>query len=219
MISPLQAKLARIALGMSQQDVADHFDKSHSFISQLENGISDPQVSNMQKLQAFYESQGMEFLDGDGLRRSKQQIQRFEGVQGFKAFMDDVYETACRHGGDICLFNTQPALWHRHLGVEWYDMHNRRMQALGDRIRVRIALREGDRAFILECATYRWIPEVHWATSMYYAYGSKLAILTFEGDQIHITVFDQAELASSFRVLFDIAWQYVTLPVSGGEGA
>lgn len=211
MISSTQALLARTLLKLSQKEVAAKIGIAHSTLSNIENGESDPPASRLQQLQTFYEDQGIEFIDSDGIRRRQMNVRHYDGVEGFRAFMDDVYETVKQYGGEMCLFNTQPSLWTKHLGKDWYAMHNKRMTELGDRIKVRIAIREGDQSFILDCAEYKWLPKDKWKDRMYYTYGPKLAFLHFEDSNIHIIVFNEGELADSFRVLYDIAWEHAAI--------
>ena len=165
----------------------------------------------MSKLEDFYKLKGIEFTNHDGVRRSAP-IVTLEGTDGFRSFMDDVYETARDIGGDICLFYTQPELWIKYLGKEWYAMHNERMVALGDQINVRIIINEENFNYILKCAEYRWTTKGHIQDTMFYCYGNKLGILNFKNDNIKITVIAEDGLAEAFQLLFESTWQHDTLP-------
>ena len=217
MISPMQALLARKLLKLLQQDVGNHLGTSHVTISKIEQGAIDPPASRLRQLQEFYESRGVEFLEGNGVRERQRYTRRFEGVDGFRAFMDDVYETAREYGGDICLFNSKPGMWHRWLGEEWYAMHSRRMSELGDHIRVRIIVQKGESNFILNFAEHRWCSRMDWREKVFYAYGPKLAFLDFSKDDVQILVLEQSDFAESFRLLFDIAWEHETLPAEAED--
>ena len=211
MISSLQALLARTMLGFSQKYVGAQLGMSHTNVSRIEKGEGDTPASRLLQLQRFYENEGVEFTDGNGLKERRSYLQHYHGIEEFKAFMDDVYATAKQYGGDICLFNSKPAIWLKLLGKDWYAMHSKRMEALGDKIRVRITVQEGEDFFILGFAQHRWFKEDFWKGKVIYAYGPKLAFLDFSKNSVHIMVLQQEDFADSFKILFDIAWHHIAI--------
>jgi len=210
LITPTQALLARTMLRLSQKEAAAQLDMAHATLSNIENGQSDPPASRMLALQAFYERAGIAFIDGEGVCWRQSAVVRYHGVEGFRSFMDDVYETAKIHGGDICLFNSRPRLWTEHLGAEWYEGHRKRMAALGDHIRVRITVEKGEDAFILSSAEHRWLQRDQWRGKIFYAYGPKLGFLDFSSGAVHITVLEESDFAESFKIMFDVVWEHET---------
>ena len=218
MITPTQMRAARAILDISQAEAAKLLGIAPNTLSKIESGQADPPTSRVAEIQKFYEDRGIEFTEGDGTRRRQSYVHRYAGIEGFRAFMDDVYETSKKYGGELCLFNTQPSLWHKYLGKEWYQMHTARMGEIHPPLRVRIAIREGDDSFIFPIAEYRWIPKDKWKDKTFYAYGPKLGLLNFKGDEdIEILVINEAEFADSFRVLYEMAWQNETVPVQKGQ--
>ncbi len=209
-VSHDQLRAARALLDFDQKDVAEESGINVNVISRIERGEVNPQERTREKLLSFYQQAGIEFVEGDGVRRRRPYVQMHRGAAGFRAFMDDVYETAKAHGGDICLFNSKPSLWHDWLGEEWYAMHAARMKALGKRIRVRIAVPGGEKDFILDTAEHRWLKKELAQKKIFYAYGPKLAFLDFEAGDVQIVVFTQSEFAEIFRAMFDIAWERET---------
>lgn len=213
-ISPKQARAARAHLGIEQKDVHAGTGISINQISTFERETAGLSAANLQKLEAYYHVQGIDFTDSDGVRSTpKGTTQEFHGATGFREFMDDVYKIAKDQGGDICLFNSKPSVWYKWLGEEWYAMHAARMKALGDSVRVRITVQEGEDFFILNSAEHRWFGKDVWKEKILYVYGPKIGFLDFSDNDIRITVFNQADFAESFRVLFDIAWDHATPPV------
>lgn len=211
MISSLQALLARTMLGFSQKYVGSKLGMAHTTVSRIEKGEGDTPVSRLVKLQRFYENEGVEFLEGNGVKERRSYLQHYHGVEEFRAFMDDVYETAKEFGGDICLFNSKPSIWLKLLGEDWYAMHSKRMKTLGSKIRVRITVEEGEQLFILNFAEHRWFTKDFWKGKVIYAYGPKLGFLDFSENSVHIMVLNQSDFAESFKVLFDIAWQHIAI--------
>lgn len=66
MISNTQIKAARALLGMKQAELAKEVGLSLSALSNIENGISDPRVSNLMKIKKALEDAGIEFIDPNG---------------------------------------------------------------------------------------------------------------------------------------------------------
>ena len=209
-----QIRAARALLGWSQSDLADHAGLSQTGIARIENGTHQPNTATMAKIDAAFDRADIEFLGDTGLRQRTGEVKTYRGQDGFRDFMDDVYETCRDQGGEVCLFNTQPSLWHKYLGEDWYKMHSKRMAEISDKIKVRIAIQEGDDSFILPIAEYRWIPKDKWKDKMFYAYGPKLGLLSFKNDDIEILVINEAEFADSFRVLYEMAWENETIPIN-----
>lgn len=207
-----QIRAARALLDWSQADLADKAGLSQTGIARIENGTNKPNSQTLNKIQAAFESAEIEFLDESGVRKKSGEIKTFRGMEGFRTFMDDVYETAKRLGGEICIFNGKPADFIKHLGAEWYEMHSQRMNAIKSNFIFKIIIREGQKDFIAGgFAEYRWFPDSASKQKTFYAYGDRLAFIAFEEDDVTIQVMTQADLADGFRVLFDIGWDNVAI--------
>ena len=206
-ISPKQIQLGRQLIDWTQENLAKNSGVSKQTIINIENAIKSTKQDTLKKVITALEKAGVEFLEGDGVRKRQVNIKRYYSIEGFKAFMDDVYMTAKEHGGDICLANSRPSLWHELLGKEWYEEHSKRMAALGDHIRVRITVQRGDKDFVLESAEHRWLKKSQWRGKVFYAYGAKLGLLNFIGNTVHITVLEEADFTEEFRIMFDSVWE------------
>ncbi len=201
-----QIRAARALIGWSQGKLAEHSGLSQAGIARIENGTNHPNSSTLRKITKAFDACDIEFIDESGVKKRTNEVRILQGAQGFRSFMDSVYETA-KAGGSLSLFNTQPQLWIKHLGEEWYNMHNKRMAALGE-IGVRIITAEGNKSFILDTAAYRWFPEGRFYSAMFYCYGDKIGLLNFDDDDIEITVINVKNFANGFRELFESTWKY-----------
>ena len=202
-------------LKMTQGQLSEATGISSVTISFLLSGKGDrePKASTRQKVVDYLRLQGIEFIDG-GVRK-KPAIIELEGTEGFRSFMDDVYETV-KCGGEICLYNTEPEYWIRYLGAEWYSAHNARMSKI-ENLKVRNAIREGNKNYILDCCDYRWVPKDKWKNITFYAYGDKLGLLDFGDDKIRVSLIQQKKLAESFKVLFESVWRHETIEALGAK--
>ncbi|MEM6780683.1 MAG: helix-turn-helix transcriptional regulator [Pseudomonadota bacterium] len=210
MPTPSQIRAARGLLNWSQKDLAERAGVTEATVRNTEKDGATPNSKTLDKITRALDS-NIDFMEGDGLRRKEQRIRRYKGTQGFRDFMDDVYETAKNHGGEICLHNSRPRIWYKWLGEDWYQMHAKRMADLGNKISVKITVQQGDDFFILGAAQHRWFPKDAWKGKIFYAYGPKLGFISEEGNSIQVLVLDQPEFTESFRILFNIAWDNVAI--------
>lgn len=212
MITPTQMRAARAMLDVSQGYVAEFLGIAANTLSKIESGQSDASVSRINDIQKFYEREGIEFTDNDGVRWAKDQVYSYEGPDDFARFMDDVYETAQNMGGDFCVFNATPHHWLDLMG-EKYNEHSKRMEALGDHINVKITCKKGVLNFISKAfATYKWVPDEMFNEKAFYAYGDKIAFINFNEKEIkksRVLVFRHPDFAQGFKTLFNIAWDKV----------
>lgn len=214
MITPSQCRAARALLNWSQPELADKCDMHVQTISNFENETSTPSKTTLLKITTVFQQQGIALLENDGIQRVHNITKQYEGADGFRTFMDDVYETARAVGGEFCLLNAKPDNWIKWLGQDWMDYHSKRMAEIIDNFTFRITAQEGDRNFISsQFAEYRWVPKKIWNQHSYYAYGDKIAFLNFEGGNVHILVLTHKHFAQTHKFLFNLVWeQYTIIP-------
>ncbi|WP_421896370.1 helix-turn-helix domain-containing protein [Marinoscillum sp.] len=204
-ISSSQARAARAFLGLSQQEVANATGLEKNDISRLEKGRT-VRAEKANRVIDYYKG-CLRFTANGGVEPIPDtEVKILSGELGFKEFMNDVYEVARLQGGDICIFNSKPALWYKWLTKEWYEMHALRMQKLGNAINVKIIVQQGEDFLILKSACHRQYPKELYAEKIFYIYGTKLAFLDFSEDQVEIKIFNQSEFADIQREIFGLAW-------------
>lgn len=209
MITPTQMRAARAMLDVPQGHVAEHLGIAANTLSKIESGQSDVSMSRMSEIQRFYEREGIAFGENEGVRWNASQVIKYEGQVGIREFFDDVYKDSSE-GCEINLFNGVPALLVKWLGTDFYKMHAARMSELGDKLNVKIIVEETETNFIAgSFAEYRGFPKNMFNDRTIYIYGRKVGFFTFSDENVSIRVFDSAELASSMKVLFGIAWDKV----------
>ena len=214
MITPTQMRAARAMLDVSQGHVADFLGIAANTLSKIESGQSDVSVSRNAEIQRFYEREGIAFVENEGVKWNTNQIITYEGQTGIREFFDDVYEEAS-DGCEINLFNGVPHLLVKWLGEDFYKMHADRMAPLKNKIDFKIIVEDAVTNFIASgFAEYRWFPKEMFSDRTIYIYGGKVGFFTFTEDDVSIRVFDNAELATSMKVLFGIAWDKVAQKVT-----
>lgn len=207
-----QIRGARGILNWSQQDLAQRTGISATSIGSIENGVTTPRASTLETIRSTFERNDIEFLGLDGVRRKDSNINIYEGTEGIQSFFDDVYETVKRSGGDICLFNGVPKKLIQWLGEDFYKMHIARMNEIKENFTFRIIVEQDELMFIANAfAQYRWFPKEKFNDKTIYCYGNNLAFMNFSKDNVRVVVIKQADIAESFRTLFDIAWENVAM--------
>lgn len=205
MVTGLQILLARTALRMNMEEFSAAIGVSKPTLSNYENGADMPSA-RMKEIEDFCISKGLEFTDGDGVRFRTIPIDRYKGTEGFRDFMDDVYEIARDEGGEIALFNGFPDMLTQWLGADWYKMHAKRMEKIKGNFSFKVTLRDNTAKQIgSSFAEYRYFPMELSNKNTIYVYGNKIAFLSFEED-VSIICVELSGISNAFRELFNIAW-------------
>lgn len=211
-ITTAQIRGARGILNWSQSDLAERTGISSTSIGSIENGQSTPRASTLQTIRRTFERNGIEFLGLDGVRAQSNFVQTLSGAEGFEEFLDDVYETAIKHGTkekpvQVFLSNVVHENWIKWMGKDKWENHTRRMTESKDVMDVRIIVQEGDLNFPARAySQYKWFPENLFNDKSFYSYHDKLAFLNFKEDNVEIVIMRQPEFAEGYRTMFQICW-------------
>ncbi len=207
LIRPSQIRAARALLDWTIHDLAKRAGVGASTISAIETGRSDGSLEVLKNIFFAFTVSGVELTPEGGVIPAEGKIVTLYGTEGFRAFMDDVYELSRTVGGEICIFNVSPSLLTKWLGAEWYKAHAKRMLEIKNKIEVKVLVHKGEQNFIGKSfAEYRTCPMEGFNDRTIYTYGYKTGFLYFNEDSIKITVMDQPEITKNFNTLFNIAW-------------
>ena len=208
-----QIRAARALIGWSQKDLADHSGLSQTGIARIENGTNHPNSHTIEKIQAAFDRADVEFLGENGVRKRTGEVRTLRGAEGFKEFMDDVYETIVKHGTvsepvPVFLSNVLHKNWIKWMGADQWEKHKLRMLENKKIMDVRIIVKEKDRDFPAKSyAQYKWFPEELFSEKSFYSYHDKLAFLNFKDDDVEVIVMRHSDFAKGYRNLFLIAWE------------
>jgi len=207
-----QIAAARALLGWDQKTLAEQIGLSVAAISKIEKGDNKGKAATLSKIEKAFEYAGIEFTEGEGVKKKRISVSHYEGHEGFSNFLDDVYFTASKVGGEICISNVDARYWIKWAGEEKWAAHTERMTKIKHLIDDKIIIKEDDWFFPADgFAEYRWFPKELFDDQTLYAYGDKLAFINFTEDNVHIYVLPHARFAKGFRVLFNIAWDRVAV--------
>ena len=205
-----QIRAARALIGWSQGELAQESGLSQTGIARIENGTNQPNSSTIGKITSAFDRADVEFIGETGVKKRVGEVRTLRGADGFRAFMDDVFETVRHQGGEICVFNVDEKNWIKWMGQENYDRHAQRMKSIDTPYNFKIIVEENDWFFIAnEVAEYRWFPKELFDKQSFYAYGNKLAFLNFTDSDVQVMILEQSKFSDGFRVLFNVAWNNV----------
>ena len=210
-ITGKQIAMARILLDLHQKELAHNLGMARKTIMRIENEQSPGSSKTLQTIQDYFENNGLEFSEGDGVRRQTNEIRTLKGSSGLKTFLDETYQYLKDNGGIVCLHNAKPKHWYEWLGEDWYAFHVARMQELKDRMEFRITSELDDNLFISSAfAEYRWFPTEYFSDQPIYSYADILAFVSFE-EELTINILKNEKFAKGFQSLFNIAWNHIAI--------
>lgn len=218
MISAAQLRAARGLVDWTRNELAKAANVSPETVKNIEHGIFRPQEETAERIRKTFAAHGVEFTENEGVRLHKDSVMRYEGIDGFKKFMDDVYEEAknsySHKGGSkpIYISSVDDRLFTKFLG-DYFVSHVRRMNVITD-LTMHILVQEKPFSLIPEekqghsYREYRKLTEASVGNVPFYVYGDKLAILAFEDEAPpKIVVLSSALAAKAYREQFDIIWK------------
>lgn len=214
MITPAQLRAARGLLDWTRSELAKASGLSAETIKNIEHGIYTPQENTIAAIVNAFATHHVEFTEHDGVRRNTETVTIFQGNDGFKRFMDDVYKAAnepsAAIGGDkpIYVSNVDDRLFVEHLG-HYAQVHVDRMNKLKN---VKICVLTGEKDFYQAPETdyieYRWSGHENNVSVPFYVYGDKFAILIFkENSDPRIVVISSPLVARTYREQFEVLWR------------
>jgi transcriptional regulator with XRE-family HTH domain len=185
-------------------------------VSRVERGEVRPRESTVEKLAAFYEKSGIEFLPDNGVcERRSVSSRMYQGERGFIAFARDVVETVREVGGEVCVSNVDERMWDRWLGG-YREEYLAAMGALGN-FTSRLLVRAGDAYTIAPYAEYRSVDEASFGWAPFYVYGDKVAMILFKEEDCIVVVITNREIADAQRRQFGVMWRSAKPPDGSGR--
>jgi len=205
-----QIAAARALLGWDQRDVAERVGLTVAAISKIEKGENKGKTSTLERIQIAIELAGVEFTEGEGVRKRQQHVKIFQGQQDFWSFFDDVYDVAKNHPNpDVCITNVKEAEFDRWL-AEYEPVHSKRMTELRSH-KLRVLLKENDlHVTSSSYCQYKWTKASQFADASLYIYGDKTAFIEFTDSNVIATLVESATVTNSMRKMFEAVWNDAT---------
>ena len=210
MPSGKQIRAARVLADWGAEDLAQKVGLSRVTIQNIEHGVNKrPKIETMEKITAIFNEAGIEFIDGDGVRRRTTDVMVYEGIDGFSRFHDLVYMHLMENGGQACVCGSSSSQFSKHRKNA--EAHRARMTELAKQrpdFQMRILAEEGDTNLPnTGYATYRWMPRKNFPPVAFYSFGDYKAEITFTVENPPLIVLvKSASIANSYAKFFDFMW-------------
>ncbi len=207
MISIRQIDAALGLLDLSRSEFSKEIGVNKSTFNSYFTGKASIPSGRLGEIQKWFENAGIVFTEEGGVNPNTSDIVTYEGKQGFQAFMNDVLETVKGGNADVCVSNVDENDFERNLTKEFVEYYRDELSKIKN-FNSKILLKEGDDFLTVDgVAQYRGVPaNVFSEDAQFYAYGNKLALITFHEESVQVVVLCNKQFADSFRVMFNAIW-------------
>ena len=207
MISSEQIRAGRALLDWSQKQLSAKSGISLNALNNIERGVANPRTETLKAVQTALELEGVEFLDGKGVRLRGEvlSIESFEGPEIVSLYYDEFLK-AFPSGPAEILFN----------GIDnerFDDLYEARLQAYRSfekeaqrrGITERILVRDGETKLMSKTNAFRWAPKELFGEIPYAIFGDNIAIILW-GPPKRLVVIRNRDIAETFRRQFELIW-------------
>jgi len=212
-ISAAQIKAARALLDWSQEDLAEASGISISTIRTMELGKA-PRACTLLDIRNALQRNGLEFIDGDGVKRRNTTVTTLRGADSCDSFFEDVLNTVSKRGGDVFFFTKSQDVLTRKSGMD--NLSNiDRLNVVHRHADVKCLLMDAvEQSFLMPAFPCRMMPYKSLGVSSSIIYGDKYAHIMPDGHMdLMVVIFGVAPMINQDRRDFTSMWQNA-LPIT-----
>lgn len=206
MINAEQIRAARALLDWSTSDLAKQTGLTVNGINKIERGHVQAHRETIEKLQDVFEAARIEFIGDIGVQWAQHHVRTLTGVNGLKAFFDDVRHVAQRSDQEIVICGVDEDYLEEKLG-DFIEYQRKEMSSYSN-LKMRCLVEEQD--FSLGASSYcryRWLAKGYFSNVPFYIYGDKMAIIVTSGPEDPlILLIHNRTIATAYRRQFEAMW-------------
>jgi len=208
-LSSQQIRAGRGLLNLSQRELAENAGLSLNALNNIERDVGNPRADTLQNIRNALEGQGVEFLEGHGVRLKGEilDIEKIEGpdiVTLLNHFYND-FLSVLQAGGEVLYMGIDNRRF-EHNDKERLRAYKRfEDEAIRREINERLLFLEGDLNFLSRRNNYRWVPKELFGEIPMAIYGDNVSIILW-GPPMRLVVIRNAAIAETFRRQFDAIW-------------
>ncbi len=208
LISAVQSKNARQLLSWHQEDLADNAKVCVQTVRNLEKGEA-VLPSTIEKIRCTFEVSGIEFLEGDGVRRRITWCSIYNGSDNCDKLFNDISNSLKQHGGEVLAYISDYEVMVKKSGTPRRNILER-LNALCESGDVRCVINESSvRSDFMPSFAYRAVPTsfVPIRKSIF-VFGKKYADVLWDASgRFYVVVVDAEATAQSYRQDINDLWQ------------
>jgi len=214
-ITAAQLRAARGLLDWTRSELAKASGLSAETIKNIEHGVYAPQESTIASIVDCFSENNVEFIGDDGVRKKHYQVQVLRGRNGYKQFLDHVFQVIKEKGGIIRQFNQSDGN-SLPMAEEYGAFHLDRMSKIQN-LDARVLTNYGDLAFPATYCKYKWLDKSIENLMPYYVYNEFIEMPIHKDDNhIELITIHSPQLAKRFTEQFDLFWETSIIPPHNG---
>jgi len=202
MITGKQCSNARNLLDWSQGDLADAIGVKTPTIRTFEQNRVQPKQKNLEAIYQAFIDEGIEFMEGEGVRFRQDTITVYDGADFYLKLLDDVYYTLKEKKGELLYMFID-----NDLSTPEVIKSEARIRKIAN---VRSMVREGDTHLLYPLKEYRYIPGTYYSNYNVVIFGDKFAIM-LDNNTKAMVVRDR-NVAEVMRNIFTQLWDSYKAP-------
>jgi DNA-binding XRE family transcriptional regulator len=211
MITGRQIRAARGLLGWDASDLAKEAHTTPETIYRIESGAVQPQERTTASIACVFDRHDVELTDDEGVRIRKNQVRVFSGKEGYKQFLDHIYDTMKDSGGKIRQFNLSDGKNLPHAD-DHANIHMERMGKIKN-LDARVLTIEGDYNFPAKHCAYRWLSKENKILMPYYVYGDFVEMPIYRSEHnVEVISIRSKLLTEQFVAQFELFWDTAIIP-------
>ena len=205
-LAPQQISAAMALARLTQEELAILAGIGRPTLNKILNDEAVPKDETMRRIRSALEQKGIEFIGNIGVQWAQHQVRSLAGVDGLKAFFDDVRYTSQQSAEEIVICGVAEEYLEDKLG-EYLDYHRKEMASYGN-IKMRCLIEESDLDLgASDYCQYRWQAKENFSNVPFYIYGDKMAIIvTTAPEDPLILLIQNRTISGSYRRQFEAMW-------------
>lgn len=209
-VSIEQIRAARGLLNLSQKELAEKAGISLNSLNNIERGVARPRVDSLESIQKALEREGVEFLDGNGVRPAGEhfEIEKIEGadvIDLLRKFYREFLDTFPIGDGEVLYIGIDNSRFEHRDDEKLKVYKDFEEEAIRRGIGERLLFVEGDMNFISRRNNYRWVPRELFGEIPMAIYGDNVSIILW-GPPSRMVVIRNSSIAETFRRQFNVIW-------------
>jgi DNA-binding XRE family transcriptional regulator len=210
-ITGRQIRAGRALLGWDATDLADKANITRETVYRIESGTHKAQETTLVSIARIFDLNDVELTEDEGIRIRKNQVRVFTGREGYRQFLDHIYDTMKENGGKIRQFNLSDGKNLPHAG-DYSKVHLERMSKIKN-LDARVLTIEGDYNFPAKHCQYRWLSKKNKILIPYYVYNDFVEMPIFRNeDHVEVVSIRSKLLSEQFVQQFEMFWDTAIIP-------
>ena len=206
-MSPAQIRAARALLDWNQQALADKVGMTKHTISKIERGDITGGAKTLDNIFKVFIQAGIEFTEGEGVKRSSGSIFSYKGYNDFQTFYADIDNTATQHPEkDVLVTSVAEKDFLKWMSKSTQKNHLAAIKNANIQYKILIGENDTKTPGKQFNAEYKWIPKDQFYSVPYYVYGDKVALISFEKDDVDVFVIQHKSIVDLCRRQFQEMW-------------